>query len=102
MEQTVKVGIPIVYGVREAKPITGAPPGLKQIWMREHQQARLFVFNLSFALVEEFYLVDLGDTWLACCKGTADPADVARRGEGDTVIFLSDEGRVASVTARIA
>lgn len=57
----ITVGKKVVFGVREPKPITGAPEGRQRLRMRNTSLARLFVKTDSG--IRHFILEDKEDTW---------------------------------------
>lgn len=62
-ETIISTGVRVVFGVRPAKPILGAPAGKQRLRMRNHDAARLFVRNETG--IREFVLEDGGDAWWA-------------------------------------
>lgn len=54
-------GFKIVFGVREPKPIIGAPAGRQRLRMRNTSTARLFV--KSETGIRSFALIDMGHHW---------------------------------------
>jgi hypothetical protein len=60
----MKAGVKIVHGVREPKPIIGAPEGRQRLRMRSDSIAKLFVKTSDG--IRQFVLEDCGQTWRAC------------------------------------
>ena len=58
---TVWYGVKIVFGVREPKPIVGAPAGKQRLRMRNGCSASLFIKTADG--IRNFSLVDMGETW---------------------------------------
>lgn len=56
-------GFKIVWGIREPKPIFGAPEGQHRLRMRNTEAAKLFVRTVHGIRV--FTLEDCGDRWFA-------------------------------------
>ena len=54
-------GIPIVFGVKNPKPIVGAPEGRQRLRMRNTQAAKLFVKTANG--IRSFVLKEDGDHW---------------------------------------
>lgn len=64
MSQAIfKSSINIVFGVREPKPITGAPHGKWRLRMRKNAIAKLFVKTADG--IRSFILEDKGYSWFA-------------------------------------
>lgn len=57
----IQKGIKVDSGVREPKPIVGAPEGRQRLRMRNTSAARLFVKTSDGTRC--FILLDDGDTW---------------------------------------
>jgi hypothetical protein len=55
-------GIQVVYGVKEPKPIVGAPPGRQRLCLRNNCAAELFVRTPDG--IRLFILVERLDCWL--------------------------------------
>lgn len=59
-----QVGAPIVWGVRELKPIVfgdGVPDGKRRLRMRNRDAARMFIKTQSE--IREYMIQDAGDHW---------------------------------------
>lgn len=61
MSTIILRGTNIVFGVRDPKPVVGAPEGRQRIRMRLKDAARLFVKTADG--LRGFYLSDEGDSW---------------------------------------
>lgn len=51
----------VIWGVKEPRPIVGAPPGKQRLRMTNKSFAKLFVWNGKS--IREFILIDDGDIW---------------------------------------
>lgn len=63
MAKSMLFGIKVIFGVREPKPIVGAPAGRTRLCMRNDRVASLFVRTTT--AIREFILEDRGDHWFA-------------------------------------
>lgn len=61
MSTVIYRGIKVVWGVREPKPIVGAPEGRQRLRMRNTSFVKLFVKSATG--IRCFGLIDEGDTW---------------------------------------
>lgn len=58
---TPVLGMKVVWGVREPKPIFGAPEGQHRLRMNKSEFAKLFVRTANG--IRQFGLEDCGDRW---------------------------------------
>jgi hypothetical protein len=56
-----RYGLNLVFGVRDMRPIYGAPPGRQRLRMRNDEFASLFV--KTHRGIRHFMLLDCGDHW---------------------------------------
>lgn len=61
MAVTISIGKKVILGVRDPKPIFGAPEGKQRLRMRNDRAANLFVRTANG--IRHFILEDCGDRW---------------------------------------
>ena len=77
----IQCGLKAVLGIRDLRPIVGAPEGKQRIRMRVNDFARLYVRTADG--LRAFILTDNGDTW-----GVREIASVRRIGRRSSEIRL--------------